>query len=258
MLYSRTPFAATRPPCPSNSSAQTVFLVQPFLLPHPAAPYTSTEPTDSRLFFAPSDVCSYDRRKKTINGFERTPLTAARLAQSFEIRRPRTEKEIERELKVRERKKKKRRRETSILYNGRRDRVADFFPPPQSFPLLFYPLLLDIFGASSQLKKMIKVGRSLSQLVDSKRTRESSGSGSRRGGSVVNPQKSFFSFEKQGIRKSLKGDRTDSYQGPKFSRISITPKSAVTIEPPKKVGSFFFFLSFSHSLFPPFFFLARR
>lgn len=95
---------------------------------------------------------------------------------------------------------------------------------------------------------MIKVGRSLSQLVDSKRTRESSGG--RRGGSVVNPQKSFFSFEKQGIRKSLKGDRTDSYQGPKFSHISLTPKSAVTIQPPKKVGLFFlsffllFFLSF--------------
>lgn len=100
---------------------------------------------------------------------------------------------------------------------------------------------------------MIKVGRSLSQLVDSKRTRESSGSGSRRGGSVVNPQKSFFSFEKQGIRKSLKGDRTDSYQGPKFSRISITPKSAVTIEPPKKVGSFFsFFLSLILCFLPSF------
>lgn len=61
---------------------------------------------------------------------------------------------------------------------------------------------------------------------------------------MVNPQKSFFSFEKQGIRKSLKGDRTDSYQGPKFSHISITPKSAVTIEPPKKVGVLHFFLSF--------------
>lgn len=114
---------------------------------------------------------------------------------------------------------------------------------------------------------MIKVGRSLSQLVDSKRTRESSGG--RRGGSVVNPQKSFFSFEKQGIRKSLKGDRTDSYQGPKFSHISLTPKSAVTIQPPKKVGLFFlsfflFFLFFfpfhffrrffpSFFIFPPFF-----
>lgn len=83
---------------------------------------------------------------------------------------------------------------------------------------------------------------------------------------MVNPQKSFFSFEKQGIRKSLKGDRTDSYQGPKFSHISITPKSAVTIQAPKKVGPFFlfffsslfnFFLRFFPSFFslsPPFFF----
>ncbi|KAH0608641.1 uncharacterized protein H6S33_001775 [Morchella sextelata] len=41
----------------------------------------------------------------------------------------------------------------------------------------------------------------------------------------------------KGIRKSLKGDhhKTDSYQGPKISHISITPKSAVTIQPPKKV-----------------------
>lgn len=78
---------------------------------------------------------------------------------------------------------------------------------------------------------------------------------------MVNPQKSFFSFEKQGIRKSFKGDRTDSYQGPKFSRISITPKSAVTIEPPKKVGSFFFFfLSIFHFYFFPLidFFLPLR
>lgn len=72
-------------PCPSNPSAQTVFLVQPSLPPHPAASDTSTEPTDSRLFFAPSDVCSCDRRKKTINGFERTPFTAARRARLFEF-----------------------------------------------------------------------------------------------------------------------------------------------------------------------------
>lgn len=55
---------------------------------------------------------------------------------------------------------------------------------------------------------------------------------------MVNREKSFFSFEKQGIRKSLKGEKTDSYQGPKLSHISITPKSAVTIQPPKKVGLF--------------------
>lgn len=85
---------------------------------------------------------------------------------------------------------------------------------------------------------MIKVGRSLSQLVDSKRSTRDSVSA--RGGPGVNREKSFFSFEKQGIRKSLKGDhhKTDSYQGPKISHISITPKSAVTIQPPKKVCTF--------------------
>lgn len=68
---------------------------------------------------------------------------------------------------------------------------------------------------------------------------------------MVNPQRSFFPFEKQGIRKSFKGDRTDSYQGPKLSHISITPKSAVTIQPPKKVG-FFFLPSFFPFLSLPF------
>jgi hypothetical protein len=100
---------------------------------------------------------------------------------------------------------------------------------------------------------MIKVGRSLSQLVDSKRSTRDSVSA--RGGPGVNREKSFFSFEKQGIRKSLKGDhhKTDSYQGPKISHISITPKSAVTIQPPKKVCSF---TSISFFLFSLFFVLS--
>ncbi|CAZ84756.1 unnamed protein product [Tuber melanosporum] len=36
----------------------------------------------------------------------------------------------------------------------------------------------------------------------------------------------------KGIRKSLKGD---TYSGPKASHLSITPKTAITIQPPKKV-----------------------
>ncbi|KAG0638230.1 hypothetical protein HOY80DRAFT_191040 [Tuber brumale] len=80
---------------------------------------------------------------------------------------------------------------------------------------------------------MIKVGRSLSQLVDNKRTRESkTRSVVGRGGTQAYREKSFFSFEIQGIRKSLKGD---TYSGPKASHLSITPKTAITIQPPKKV-----------------------
>lgn len=149
---------------------------------------------------------------------------------------------------MRERKKKVK-KNTHPPIQPEKDHILRLFPSPFPSPLLSRYLwrIIPI--------KMIKVGRSLSQLVDSKRTRESGES--RRGGSVVNPQRSFFPFEKQGIRKSFKGDRTDSYQGPKLSHISITPKSAVTIQPPKKVGFFFssFFLSFS---FPSFHFLARR
>lgn len=37
------------------------------------------------------------------------------------------------------------------------------------------------------------------------------------------------------IRRSIKGERSDSFSGPKLSHISITPKSALTINPPKKV-----------------------
>ncbi|RPB03664.1 hypothetical protein L873DRAFT_1668579 [Choiromyces venosus 120613-1] len=82
----------------------------------------------------------------------------------------------------------------------------------------------------------MKVGRSLSQLVDNKRTRESkTRSVGGRGGTQAYREKSFFSFEIQGIRKSLKGDKTDTYLGPKASHLSITPKPAISIQPPKKV-----------------------
>jgi len=84
---------------------------------------------------------------------------------------------------------------------------------------------------------MMKVGRSLSQLVDNKRTRESkTRSVGGRGGAQAYREKSFFSFEIQGIRKSLKGDKADTFSGPKASHLSITPKPAITIQPPKKVG----------------------
>ncbi|KAL7275894.1 bud emergence protein 1 [Rhizina undulata] len=41
----------------------------------------------------------------------------------------------------------------------------------------------------------------------------------------------------KGIRRSIKGEKPDIsiFQGPKVSHISITPKSAITIQPPKKV-----------------------
>jgi len=42
----------------------------------------------------------------------------------------------------------------------------------------------------------------------------------------------------QNIRRSIKGERSDHFHGPKLSHISITPKSALTINPPKKVRRF--------------------
>ena len=81
---------------------------------------------------------------------------------------------------------------------------------------------------------MIKVGRSLSQLVGfkGKHDPKSDESVSGRGGTQAYRGKSFF----QGIRKSLKGDKPDAYPGAKGSHISITPKPAITIQPPKKVS----------------------